>query len=262
MVVGAIDLDLGPVEARLGTGGRRTTRARWARSSATGPPTCGRPRSCPVSCSAQLEPGGRPSSAAVRWPAAFAGIIAGWMLARRMCTALGIRAGVLFGVCWFGSLALIDRSAASGLDLILGLATLAAIDRLMTRGSDLVAGLWASLAFLAGGWPPLVVIGLAIIVIGKNHGAFLRAPAPAATRDGDRLVVLDLLVGLRRGLGGRAHTAPDPEAGLVSRLWVYWPSGCPGARSPFSLAPLGARGLETRRPAVVDRLVSSRHSPA
>ena len=74
-------------------------------------------------------------------------------------TALGLRAGLLFGVCWFGSLALIDRSAATGLDLILGLATLAAIDRLITRartGSPDSGPPWPS--WPAAG-PPLVVIG-------------------------------------------------------------------------------------------------------
>src|SRR5262249_21242397 len=76
------------------------------------------------------------------------------------------------GCCWFGSLALIDRSAGAGLDLILGLATVAALDRLLSRGSDWVAGLWASLIFLAGGWPPLVVIGLAILVIGRRGSSF------------------------------------------------------------------------------------------
>ena len=70
---------------------------------------------------------------------------------------------------------MIDRSSATGLDLILGLATLASIDRLITRGSDRVAGLWAALAFLAGGWPALVVIGLAIIVIGRTTAKFSRA---------------------------------------------------------------------------------------
>ena len=115
---------------------------------------------------------GGPTSGAVRWPSAIAGIIAGWILVSGMSSALGLRAGVLLGICWFGSLGLIDRSSRTGLDLIMGLGTLAAIDRLMRQGSDRVAGLWASLAFLAGGWPPLVVIGLAIIVIGKKTAYF------------------------------------------------------------------------------------------
>ncbi|MFI5456678.1 MAG: hypothetical protein ACHRXM_14615 [Isosphaerales bacterium] len=167
VVLGATDLDLGPLEARLGlAAGERLgplgqVFGYWA-------PDLWPAQVFPSILLAQFEPLGRPSSAAVRWPAALAGIIAGWVLARRMSRALGIRAGVLVGICWFSSLALIDRSGESGLDLILGLATLATIDHLMARGSDLVAGLWASLAFLAGGWPPLVVIGLAIIVLGRT----------------------------------------------------------------------------------------------
>ena len=171
---GAIDLDLGPTEARLGlAAGERLGPLGPGRRLLGARPLAGA-GACRVSCSAQLEPGGRPSSAAVRWPAAFAGILAGWMLARSMSRRHGLGAGLLLGVCWFGSLALIDRSASAGLDLIVGLATLAAIDRLMTRGSDWVAGLWASLAFLSGGWPPLVVIALAIIVIGRNGSRFFR----------------------------------------------------------------------------------------
>jgi hypothetical protein len=85
-----------------------------------------------------------------------------------MARAMGARTGLITGVCWFGSIALIDRSGASGLDLLVGLATLATLDRLMTRGTGWLAGLWASLAFLSGGWPPLVVIGLAVIVMGRN----------------------------------------------------------------------------------------------
>ena len=72
-------------------------------------------------------------------------------------------------------MALIDRSSATGLDLVSGLAILAAIDRLMRKGSDRVAGLWAALAFLAAGWPSLLVIALAVIVIGRSHVRFCPA---------------------------------------------------------------------------------------
>jgi len=173
VVVGAIDLDLGPLEARLGLaagekpGPMGQVFGYWA-------PDLWPAQVFPSILLTQFEPLGRPSSAVVRWPAALAGIIAGWILARRTLQVLGIRAAVLVGICWFSSLALIDRSGASGLDLILGLATLATIDRLMARGADLVAGLWASLAFLAGGWPPLVVIGLAISVLGATAANFSR----------------------------------------------------------------------------------------
>jgi hypothetical protein len=165
VVLGAIDQDLGPVEARLGlAAGERLgplgqVFGYWA-------PDLWPAQVYPSMLLTLLEPLGRPSSAVVRWPAALAGIIAGWLLARRMSQVIGISGGVLVATCWFSSLALIDHAGAFGLDLIMGLATLGTIDRLMTRGSDLVAGLWAALAFLAGGWPPLVVIGLAIIVLG------------------------------------------------------------------------------------------------
>jgi len=171
VVVGATDLDLGPQDARLGlAAGERLgplgqVFGYWA-------PDVWPARVLPSFLCAQLEPGGRPGSAAVRWPAALAAIIIGWMLSRRMAGVLGSRAGLLFGVCWFGSIGLIDRSGASGLDLILGLATIAAIDRVMIKGSDWVAGIWASLAFLAGGWPPLAVIGLAIVVLGRTTARF------------------------------------------------------------------------------------------
>jgi len=171
VVLGADALDLGPQEARLGmAAGERPgpvgqVFGYWA-------PDLWPAQVWSSHLLALLESGGRPSSGAVRWPSAVAGIIVGWILVSGMSSALGFRAGVLLGICWFSSLGLIDRSSGTGLDLIMGLGTLAAIDRLMRQGSDRVVGLWASLAFLAGGWPPLVVIGLAIIVIGKKTAYF------------------------------------------------------------------------------------------
>jgi hypothetical protein len=182
VILGAINLDLGPAEARLGLAAGETPGplgqvfGYWA-------PDLWPAQVIPSFVLGRLEAFGRPSSAAVRWPSALAGIIAGWMLARSMARALGLHAGVLFGICWFGSLALIDRSSTTGLDMIMGMATLASIDRLITRGSDHVAGLWAALAFLAGGWPSLVVIALAAIVIGRTTAKFSAGlvVAPVAT---------------------------------------------------------------------------------
>jgi hypothetical protein len=171
VILGAINLDLGPAEARLGLaagekpGPLGQVFGYWA-------PDLWPAQVIPSFVLGRLEAFGRPSSAAVRWPAALAGIVAGWMIARSMARALGLYAGVLFGICWFGSVALIDRSSTTGLNLILGMATLASIDRLITRGSHRVAGLWAALAFLAGGWPSLVVIALAAIVLGKTTARF------------------------------------------------------------------------------------------
>src|SRR5262249_5384577 len=141
VIVGAIDLDLGPAEARLGlAAGERPEPlgqvfGYWAPDLWPAPVW-------PSIVLAQLDPLGRPSSPAVRWPAAFGGLIAGWMVARRILQMLGMRAAVLGGIGWFGSLAMIDHSGAFGLDLIVGLATLATIDRLMAGRSDSVAGLW------------------------------------------------------------------------------------------------------------------------
>jgi hypothetical protein len=172
VIVGATDLDLSPAEARLGlAAGERLgpmgeVLGSWATDLWPG-------QVLPSFLLAQLEPLGRPSAAVVRWPAALAGIIAGWILARRIARVIGPRASVLFGACWLGSLALIDRSSMAGLDLIVGLATLAAIDQLMGKGSSTVAGIWAAVAFLAGGWPPLVVIVLAMIVLARRDFGFI-----------------------------------------------------------------------------------------
>jgi hypothetical protein len=171
VILGATNLDLGPSEARLGlAAGERLgplgqVFGYWA-------PDVWPAQVVPSYLLGRLEPFHRPTPAAVRWPAALAGVIAGWIIARSMARVLGLRAGVLVAACWFGSVALIDRSSMTGLDLIAGLATLAAIDRLMTRGSDRFAGFWAALAFLAAGWPPLLVIALAVIVIGKRDVGF------------------------------------------------------------------------------------------
>jgi hypothetical protein len=114
--------------------------------------------------------GGTPSPAAVRWPAAIAGLVIGLFLARRLTTTLGARAGLLTGLTWFGTLALIDRSAGTGLDLITGLATVGAIDRLLAGKAGWGAGLWGALAFLSAGWPPLAFLALATVVLARRDG--------------------------------------------------------------------------------------------
>jgi hypothetical protein len=111
---------------------------------------------------------GRPTSASVRWPAAIAGLLAGLIVAKRVMATLGMRAALFTVLCWSGSVAMVDRSAGTGLDLISGLAIVAVIDRILGRGSDWVAGSWAALAFLSGGWPPLALIVMATIVLGRR----------------------------------------------------------------------------------------------
>ena len=116
--------------------------------------------------------GGVSGDAIVRWPSAVAGVVVGLFLCRSMKRTVGTRAAALLALAWFGQLALIDRSADAGVDLIAGLGTILALNRLLTKGSGWLAGLLASWAFLAGGWPPLATIALATIVLGR-HGATL-----------------------------------------------------------------------------------------
>jgi hypothetical protein len=119
-----------------------------------------------------LEEAGRPDNGTVLWPAAIAGMAAGWLVARRLVAVGKIRMSLIFGFAWFGSVAMLDHSTSAGLDLITGLATIAAIDRLLAGVSDWKTGIWASLAFLSGGWPPLLLLAVAIVVLGRREADF------------------------------------------------------------------------------------------
>jgi hypothetical protein len=167
VLIGGENLDLGPIESRLGIAAGEVFGPFGQMSGGWEPSLW--PAEVAFSRLWSLGEGGTPTVGAVRWPAAIAGVLAGFLLTRRIHRALGARASVLMGLCWFGSVALIDRSAGAGLDLILGLATTAALDRILGHGSDTAAGLWAGLAFLAGGWPPLALIALVSIVIGRRE---------------------------------------------------------------------------------------------
>lgn len=118
------------------------------------------------------EEPGRPQSGTVLWPSAVAGLAAGWLVARRLIQAGRIRTSLLFGFGWFGSVALLDHSSSAGLDLVAGLATIAALDRLLAGASDWKTGIWASLAFLSAGWPPLLLLAVAILVLGRREADF------------------------------------------------------------------------------------------
>jgi hypothetical protein len=125
--------------------------------------------------------GGRPTVASVRWPSVIAALLVGLLLARRTGATFGTRAGVFFTACFFGSLALIDRSDSIGIPWISGLAVIAALDRILAKGSDWIAGLWASAAFLAGGWPPVLMILLPIVIVGRSGASISwRLLAPIA----------------------------------------------------------------------------------
>ncbi|MEO6811691.1 MAG: hypothetical protein ABI353_21480 [Isosphaeraceae bacterium] len=161
---GGGNLDLGPIEARQGL----------AAGERFGPlglvcggwePGLWPARVLPSQVWAWCE--GEVTAASVRWPDAIAAGLLGLLLARRLALVLGARAGVMAGLCLFGGLAWIDRSAGARVDLISALAVVGALDRILSKGSDRVAGLWAAFAVLAGGWPPLAMILLPIVILGR-----------------------------------------------------------------------------------------------
>jgi hypothetical protein len=172
VLIGGGRLDLGPIESRLG----------MAAGERVGPMGQVFGSWDPAIWPAELLPSQAwalgeermPTSASVRWPAAIAGLITGVVLAARAMSTLGTRAALILGVCWFGSLGLIDRSEWTGLDLVAGMATVAALDRILARGSGWLAGAWGALAFLAAGWPPLAILVLTVVVLGRR-GAGLTA---------------------------------------------------------------------------------------
>lgn len=119
-----------------------------------------------------LSEDGRSWPGTVLWPGAISAGVIGWLLARRLGDKAGARGGLLLGLGWFGSVGVIDHSGATGLDFVAGLATIAALDRLLEKRSDLAAGTWSALAFLAGGWPPVAIILMTVIVLGRPQSGF------------------------------------------------------------------------------------------
>ena len=171
VLVGAGSLDLGAADARLGLAAGESIRAVSQVYGYYAPDLW--PGRVAVSAFAGMfEEGKRATAASVLWPAALAAVAIGWLLARRMAQTVGPRVGLLFGLSWFGCLGVINHSEATGLEFLSGLATIGALDRLLTRGSDWKAGLWAALSFLAGGWPPVLLIFLAVIVVGRGGASF------------------------------------------------------------------------------------------
>ena len=180
VVVGGADSDLAGADARLGIaasegfGPLGQVYGRW------------RPDVWPLRAAVSrllylLDEPGKAAPGAVLWPNAVAGLVAGWIVARRFIAQGKAATALLFGFAWFGSAALMGHAGSSGIDFLAGMATVAALDRLVGRRSDWGAGIWASIAFLAGGWPPLLVIGLAVLVLGRRDADFsARLIAPPA----------------------------------------------------------------------------------
>ena len=172
VILGATNLDVSPAEARLGLAAGEKV-GPLGRFSDTGHPICGRRKSIPSQLLGRLEPFGRPTPAAVRWPAAPGrrhrrlddrtehGQDSGPAGRRALWDVLVWQSGTDRSIVG-------DRSGPDrGFGRRCGRSTGS-----LRRGSDSIAGLWTALAFLGGGWPPLLVIALAIIVIGKPDVKF------------------------------------------------------------------------------------------
>ena len=171
VLVGAGSLEVGAADARLGLAAGESVRA-VSQVYGYYAPDLWPGRVAASALAAIFEQGKRATSASVLWPEALAAVAIGWLLARRMARTAGPRVGLLFGLSWFGCMGVVDHSGATGLEFFSGLATIGALDHLLKRGSDWTAGLWAALALLAGGWPPVLLIFLAVIVLGRGGASF------------------------------------------------------------------------------------------
>jgi hypothetical protein len=179
VLVGGANLDVGPVEARLGL----------AAGEGLGPfgqvyggyePSLWIGQVVLSQVWAWGE-GGTPSSASVRWPSAIATLLTGLVLARRLSRLNGRRAGVWVALAYFASVASIHHAGSAGLASVASLFVVLSIDRILGRGSDLLAGVWMALAFLCGGWPPVVMVLLPIVILGRSgHTLSWRLLVPMA----------------------------------------------------------------------------------
>ena len=199
VILGAIDLDLGPAEARLG---RRPAKKLGPLGQVFGywAPTCGRPKSsqsCSVGSNRWVGRARRPS----RWPAALAGNH------RRLDAGSPDVAGAR-DPCRGSVRDLLVRQP--GADRSIGGDRAGFRSWAWPRWQRSTAiftrirpgrRIWAALAFLAGGWPPLVVMGLAIIAIGQDVGFFSRRLLLAAMLTAIALVLLADLVSSDRRSG-------------------------------------------------------------
>jgi hypothetical protein len=165
VIIGGGNLELGPIEAKIGNsaveplGPYGQTLGAWEPSVWVGTVLPSRLWNLAS---------GMWDAAIVRWPSVIAAILCGFALVRSCKLTTNARTAILASFAWFGAIAVIDRSADAGLEMIAGLGTILALNRIVTKGSDWLAGLFAGWAFLAGGWPPIAMIGLAVLVLGRS----------------------------------------------------------------------------------------------
>ena len=250
VVLGGRRPGCGPGGGAAGPGGRRVGRADGAGLRLLGPrPLAGRGAAQPGAGPPEpREAGRRPrrSDGRRRWPA----ILGGWILVRGLHRTLGYRAAIWAGVCWFGCMAVIDRSGGLGA-------------RHDPRGGDpggRSTGCWRRGGLgrrdsgprwrsWPGGWPPLLLIGAGHPRHRPARLVLLAPAGAAAAGDGHRLVDRRHPGRLRRGLGLGADPAADQGPRRVAALRGVLLLGLPW--TPFAAhraGPIGPRRLAGRRP--------------
>ena len=211
VLIGGGSLELGTTEAKVGPLGARADRAVRPVARRLGAGGLGRVGPAEPALVGRRRGSG---DGIVRWPSAIAGVVVGLLLCRAMKRAIGARAAGLLALAWFGQLALIDRSADAGVDLIAGLGTILALNRMLTQGLGLGRG-------------PVCVVGVprrGLAAAGDDRAGDDRPRPPRGDvldqdrdprpRDGRRLVGLGPDDDEGAGLGRRAEPAADAGVGV------------------------------------------------
>lgn len=104
----------------------------------------------------------------VHIPTLLAGLGTALIVARGVGSRCGERAALLSWLAVLNCLGMIDHSTALGFDALTVCALTAALDELLRRGSTWRAGTWLAIAFFMGGWPPVLLILVTSIALGRR----------------------------------------------------------------------------------------------
>jgi hypothetical protein len=172
VLLGGGSLDLGPVDARIGLAAQGPGLSPVGELFGYYAPDLWPLRVLPSWLASAFVEAGDVNPGTVLWPSALAAVAIGWVVAQSLIDRLSATAGVCFGLSWFGCLGVVDHSGSTGIDFLTAAATVAALCGLLVRGSDWTVGVCTALAFLAGGWPPVVVVLAAVLVLGRPDADF------------------------------------------------------------------------------------------
>ena len=228
---------------------------RSAGSSATGTPRSGRFRSPWASSGRYSRKWGRPkTSSAGRRDSP--GVMIGIILARRSPLDPRESGGILVALAWFGC---IGDDGSVGVDRARPDCRLWARSRRSIGSCRRGRGGWSAsgprLAFLAAGWPPLAVLGLATVVLGRpGAGWSWKTTIPVALTVA-RLVGLGTFSRCRRRPGPRRWALPITQSSAWGLAFSAIELGLPW--SPFVILAASrtlARGGRSKARAMVRRL--------